>query len=302
MEKGLTENGLAENGRLLRKETGYPGMKRNRAGELQYLTFPALEETGVAVHLVSSRLGGVSTGDCASLNFSYARDPDAAAVDENFRRLARVFGKGPGDFVCSDQTHTTHVRRVTGADRGKGVTVPRDYREVDGLVTDEPGLILSTFYADCVPLLFVDPVRRAVGCSHSGWRGTVEEMGRVTVEAMEEAFGSRPGDIRAAIGPSICGDCYEVGEEVAQAFLDRFCGERYRFAAPEKLVRKKGGGKYLLDLWRANEAVLLAAGILREHLAMTDVCTCCNPGYLFSHRASHGRRGNFGAFIMLRDF
>ena len=162
---------------LRRRKTGCPRMKVNRTGEMEYLTFPAFDQTEEVTCLVSTRLGGVSTGDCASLNFSYLRDTNQAAVDENFRRMAEVFGTQPDAFVCSDQTHTVNVRRVTEADRGKGVTRPRDYSDTDGLVTDVPGLILSTFYADCVPLLFFDPVHRAVGCSHSGWRGTVGEMG-----------------------------------------------------------------------------------------------------------------------------
>lgn len=188
---------------------------------------------------------------------------------------------------------------MTGEDRGKGVVRPKDYADVDGLITDTPGLILSTFYADCVPLLFVDPVGRAVGCSHSGWRGTVQEMGRATVRAMRECYGCRPENIRAAIGPSICRDCYEVSEDVAREFLRLFAKSRYAFVNPEEILISKGRGKYQLDLWKANEAVLLASGILREHLFVTDICTCCNPDYLFSHRASGGRRGNFGAFVML---
>lgn len=279
---------------LCRKKTDYPGMKVSWMKEMEYLTFPIFEETGTVTHLVSTRLGGVSTGDCASLNFSYVRDTDKAAVDENFRRMAEVFDAEMDAFVCSDQTHTTNVRLVTEKDRGKGVTRQRDYSDVDGLVTDVPGLILSTFYADCVPLLFFDPIHRAIGCSHSGWRGTAGEMGRVTVEAMGKYFGSRPEDILAAVGPSICRDCYEVGEEVAEEFENLFSGEA------GEVLTAKGNGKYLLDLWKANEKVLLSAGIRREHLAVTDICTCCNSEYLFSHRASRGKRGNIGAFIMLK--
>ena len=189
---------------LIRKKTGYPGMEIHKSGEVEYLTFPALERLNIVTHMVTSRLGGVSTGDCASFNFSYARDTSREAVDENFRRAAGVFGTTSDAFVCSDQTHTTNIRRVEKEDAGKGVTKEKDYRDVDGLITNVPGLILGTFYADCVPLLFVDPVHHAIGCSHSGWRGTVGEMGKKTVEAMREAYGSCPEDIFAAIGPSIC--------------------------------------------------------------------------------------------------
>lgn len=285
---------------IIRKNSGRPVMRTNHTDGIEYLTFPALSETGIVTHMVSTRLGGASSGMFATMNYSYTRGDSKAAVDENFRRTARIFSAGPDAFVCSDQTHTTNVRAVTAADRGKGVTCPKDYRDVDGLVTNVPGLILSTFYADCVPLLFVDPVHRAIGCSHSGWRGTAAEMGRVTVERMEKEYGSRPEDILAAVGPSICQDCYEVSGDVAEQFLELFFQRKYDFVSAEEIVLDKKNGKYQLDLWRANEAVLLAAGIKAEHLSVTDICTCHNPDYLFSHRASKGKRGNFGAFIMLQ--
>jgi len=285
------------------------GMELCRQGQLVWLTFPALSRLGVVDHLFSTRLGGVSQGYLGSMNLGYARGDERERVDENFRRVGEILGRELGDFVLTDQTHTTNVRRVGPADRGKGITRARDYSDADGLVTDTPGLVLSAFFADCVPLYFVDPIRRAIGLSHSGWRGTVGKMGKVTVEAMTREFGSRPEEIVAAIGPSICGDCYEVGEDVAQQFERAFpgaCGAARRASSDgeEKnapLLRQKGGGKYMLDLWEANRRVLLEAGISPDHISLTDLCTCCNPDLLFSHRASHGRRGNLGAFLVLRD-
>lgn len=287
--------------KIIRKDENNPLLKQNRMGELEYLTYPMLEKTGIVTHMVSTRLGGVSRGMFSTMNYSYTRGDDKEAVDENYRRTAGIFGVGVDAFVCSDQTHTTNVRVVTERDSGKGVTRSKDYRDVDGLVTNVPGLILSTFYADCVPLLFVDPVHRAIGCSHSGWRGTAAEMGRVTVETMAREYGSRPEDIVAAIGPSICQDCYEVSGDVAGQFETLFLQEKYRFVNMEEILLDKKNGKYQLDLWKANESVLLAAGVLKEHISVTDICTCHNPDYLFSHRASKGKRGNFGAFIMLKE-
>lgn len=286
---------------IKRKSCKNPVMEQRIFKGIEYLSFPKLEESEVAVHLVSTRIGGASSGIYSSLNFSYKRGDDPACVDENYRRIAEIFGVGMDAFVCSEQTHTTNVRVVTESDRGKGVTAWKDYSDVDGLVTDVPGLILTTIYADCVPLLFVDPVRRAIGCSHAGWRGTVAEMGRVTVETMKREYGCDPADILAAIGPSICQDCYEVSQDVAQAFESLFSREKYGFVNIEEILLDKHDGKYQLDLWKANEAVLLASGIRKEHLSVTDICTCCNPDYLFSHRASKGRRGNLGAFIMLKE-
>lgn len=270
-------------------------MKQNRSGKVEYLTFPLLEQTGMVRHLFSTRVGGVSKGIYSSMNLSYTRGDDKESVDENFRRIAEVLGCRISDFVCSDQTHTVHLRVVSGRDGGKGILRPKDYTDIDGLMTDEPGLVLATFYADCVPLYFVDTGKRAIALAHSGWRGTVARMGRCVVERMREVYGTDPADIVAAIGPSICRECYEVSEDVAEVFAREFRGARQT----DEILTGKGGGKYQLDLWRANEIVLTEAGIPAEQIQVTDICTCHNSEYLFSHRASHGQRGNLGAFLGL---
>ncbi len=281
----------------LYRHVGNRKMKRNRAGEVEYLTFPLLEQTGIVRHLFSTRLGGVSEGIYQSMNLSYTRGDEKAAVDENYRRIAGILGCGLEDLVCSDQTHTVNLRVVTRADGGKGILRPKDYHDVDGLLTDEPGLVLATFYADCVPLYFVDTKNRAVALAHSGWRGTVARMGRCVTEKMREVYGTRPEDLTAAIGPSICQACYEVGEDVAEAFIQEF----RKPGQAAQILEEKGNGKYQLDLWRANEILLQEAGIPAGQIQVTDLCTCHNSGYLFSHRASQGKRGNLGAFLGLLD-
>ncbi len=270
-------------------------MRENRAGELVYLTFPILEKIDWISHLFSTRMGGVSEGIYSSMNLSYTRGDEREAVDENFRRIAAALGCGVEDMVCSDQTHTTNLRIVGKADGGKGITRERDYSDVDGLLTDEPGVYLATFFADCVPLYFVDTRRKAVALAHSGWRGTVARMGQCVVERMREAYGTDPADLVAAVGPSICQECYEVSEDVADAFASAF----HKSGQEREILFAKGGGKYQLDLWRANEIVLAEAGILEENIQVTDLCTCHNDRYLFSHRASRGQRGNLGAFLGL---
>lgn len=262
--------------------------------ELPMLQFPLFTQCTGVMHGFTTRAGGVSDGEWSSLNLSFTRGDDEAAVQENFRRVGEFFGAAPEQIVCSMQTHTTNVRRVYRTDGGAGVTVPLPWTDVDGLITDEPELLLGTFYADCVPLYFVDPVHRAIGLSHSGWRGTVARMGAVTLRAMEDAFGSRPEEVYCAIGPSICQSCYEVSADVAEQFEAEFSG------ADESLLYAAGRGKYQLNLWEANRRVLLAAGVLPEHLQVTDICTCCNPHNLFSHRYTAGKRGNLGAFLMLK--
>ncbi len=268
-------------------------MRVNREGEMVYLTFPLLEEQEWVNHLFTTRMGGASEGIYSSLNLSYTRGDRKEAVDENFRRVADTLHCSVEDIVCSDQTHTTNLRVAGRADGGKGITRKRDYTDVDGLLTDEPGVYLATFFADCVPLYFVDVKRRAIALAHSGWRGTVARMGRCVVEKMGEVYGTDPADLVAAVGPSICQDCYEVSEDVADAFAAEF----QRPGQKREILREKGGGKYQLDLWRANEIVLTEAGILPDRIQVTDLCTCHNADYLFSHRASKGRRGNLGAFL-----
>lgn len=289
-----------------------PTRHEGTPSQIEYLTFPNLERTGVVSHLFTTRLGGCSSGDCASMNLSFSRGDDPGCVRENYRRIAGLLGCTIEDIVCSDQTHTTNIRRVTGEDRGKGVVRARDYSDVDGLVTNISGIALATFYADCVPLYFVDPIHHAVGLAHSGWRGTVAKMGERMVNRMGEEFGTRPRDMYAAIGPSICQKCYEVSADVAEAFQEAFRGvqdvlEEIRSAScgvsvsGKILIPGREPGKYQLDLWLANLVILMQSGIPLSAIAVTDICTCHNPDYLFSHRASQGRRGNLGAFLMLNN-
>lgn len=263
-------------------------------GIVPLLKFSNLEETGVVKHGFSTRLGGVSEGIFASMNVSFTRGDDKQAVEENYRRIAKALGVEEKSFVCSDQTHTTNVRLVTGNDCGKGVLREKDYTDVDGLITNEPGVTLATFYADCVPLFFVDPVHCAIGLSHSGWKGTVGRMGKQTILAMQEAFDTKPQDLVCAIGPSICQDCYEISEDVAQEFYREFLEHG------DSILEAKENGKYQLDLWKVNAIILEEAGVLPQNIAVTNICTCCNPDLLFSHRASRGKRGNLGAFLCLK--
>ncbi len=263
---------------------------------VEYLSYPLLEKTGMVNHGFSTRIGGVSEGVCSSMNLSFARGDKEEAVRENFRRIAAALDVKVENMVFSKQTHTTNVRVVTEEDRGKGTVKPLDYDQVDGLVTNIPGLCLATFYADCVPLFFVDPVQKAIGLSHSGWRGTVGKIGKITVETMRKEYGTDPADVLAAVGPSICQECYEVSEDVIEQFRINY-EQKYW----EELFYKKENGKFQLNLWKANEIVFGEAGIKAEHIAVTNVCTCCNPDVLFSHRASHGKRGNLGAFMAIRE-
>lgn len=297
-----------------------PVMEQKNRGELEYLTFPLLEQTGAVRHLFTTRQGGVSKGIYSSMNLSFQRGDDPEHVLENYRRIGEVLDIAPSRMVVSSQTHTTNIRLVTEENCGIGVTRPQDSQDIDGLITGESGIALVTLYADCVPLYFVDPVHHAIGLAHSGWRGTVAEMGACIVKAMGKHFGSEPGQLYAGIGPSICQSCYEVSEEVADAFkgilhgTEALCEEYERSGyrnlsngmnsgREERLKVVTAGetdGKYQLDLWLANAIILRRAGIPQEQIAVTDVCTCENASYLFSHRASCGKRGNLAAFLALK--
>ena len=259
------------------------------------LSFDAWKDFSDIRHCFTTRGGGVSTGIYASLNFRRDADDSEDNIQENFRRLARFFNTTSDRVVCAKQTHTANVRLVTEADAGKGTVRKRDYTDIDGLVTNEKKLVLFTSHADCVPLYFYDPIKRVIGLSHSGWRGSVQEIGKKTVELMVGAYGSDPSDIYAAIGPSICADCYEVSRDVADEVKKLFDGSE------ENSVIRPGAaeGRYQLDLWELNRRILLRAGIRKERITVGNLCTCCNPGELFSHRATSGKRGNLGAAIML---
>ena len=195
------------------------------------------------------------------------------------------------DIVTSDQTHTANVRIITEEDRGNGITKPRPYTDVDGMITNVRGLVLATFYADCVPLYFVDPVHHAIGLSHSGWRGTVA---KIRCGYSEKNAGRHMARIRLmcmqAIGPSICQECYEVSEDVILEFKKSFAPEHW-----EKLFYKKENGKYQLNLWEANKIIFTEAGITENHISMPGICTCCNPEFLvFSSCIAWQKRKSWG--------
>lgn len=265
-------------------------------GAVPYLSFPMFRDTGLVTDGFSTRLGGVSEGCFSSLNLSFDRGDDRAAVAENFRRMGEALGVRCEDMVLSQQTHTTNIRIVTDEDRGKGITRERDYTDIDGLITNVPGICLVTTYADCVPLYFLDPAKKVIALSHSGWRGTVGKIGKKTVELMHDKFGSDPADILAAVGPSVCQDCYEVSADVTDRVREVFDRSVW-----EELFYEKPDGKYQLDLWKANEKIFLEAGIRKDHIAVTNVCTHCNSEILYSHRAMGDKRGNLCAFLALKS-
>ncbi|MDF2473552.1 MAG: hypothetical protein K0R21_1334 [Anaerocolumna sp.] len=267
----------------------------NTENEIPFLTFPGLSSIDFITHGFSTRLGGVSNGYLGTMNLGYANGDDPHNVDENYKRICNSLGLSRDDLVLSDQVHNTDIKVVTGEDKGKGIRKERDYSGIDGLITNVKGIPFVTFYADCVPLYLIDIKRKAIGLSHSGWRGTVNRMGKVTLLAMNQNYGTKPEDVVVLIGPSICQDCYEVSEDVAHAFRDEFNSTQL-----PAILTENENNKYQLNLWEANRQIFLDAGVKDENIHISSVCTSCNSDLLFSHRASQGRRGTLAAFLMLK--
>lgn len=259
-------------------------------GGLVYHTSSILEAPAI-VHGFSTRLGGISTGQFASLNFrGSGPEPDEAAhVQENYRRFCTALGADQERLVLSKQVHQDTVRCVTAADAGKGLLRPTDYT-ADALVTNEPGMSLMVFSADCIILLLHDPVSGAVGAVHAGWRGTALDLPAKTVREMGRLFGARPGDIRVAIGAGIGPCCFETHDDVPDAMRAAFGGGVEAFIAPR-------GAKWTVDLKAINAWRLREAGVGAAHIDILSTCTACHTDLYWSHRVTGDRRGVQGALI-----
>lgn len=255
-------------------------------GTLEYL---AAEDIAVP-HAFTTRLGGVSTGYLDSLNLGANRGDTMENVTQNYEILGAALGFGPEDLVLAHQVHGDTVRRVDRADC-LGVD-HRAYPACDGLITNVPGLALTVFTADCTPILLHDPVTGAVGAVHAGWRGTALGIAGKAAAAMAREFGTRPGDIRAAIGPNIGYCCFETGPEVPEAMRERFG------PAADEFIRAVGR-KYYVNLKGLNALSLNAAGV--THMEISDECTMCARDRFWSHRATRGLRGSQGAVILCKE-
>ena len=257
-----------------------------KLGQLEYLT-----AEGISVpHCFTTRLGGVSTGVLSSMNIAIKLDETAENVTRNYEILGSALGFEIRDLVLTRQIHSDIVRTVTRSDCNG--CFHRNYPECDALITKDPGVTLVVFTADCTPLLFHDPVTGAVGAAHAGWKGTAQNIGGKTVEAMVRAFGCNPADIRAAIGPNV-GFChFETDADVPEAMVAAYGEEVNTFIQTR-------GEKFFLDLKAINALALRRAGV--EHIEISDACTMCQPDRFWSHRITGDKRGSQGAIIVCKE-
>ena len=269
--------------------------KLNQVNGVKFLTFNRLSEISFIKHAFSTKEGGVSEGIFKSMNLSFTRGDDSEKVKENYKRFFEAVGLTLNNMVMSDQIHEVDVLKI---DEEKLSSLGNDiehrrFENVDGMITNLKNVPLVTFYADCVPLYIVDTKNKAIGMSHSGWRGTVKGMGIKTVEAMTSEYGTNPKDIVAVVGPSICKECYEVSKDVVDEFHKAYDS---KFDV-SKIYDVTSKDKRQLNLWEANKQILMLAGITEENIVVSDVCTSCNHELLYSHRKTNGKRGNLVAIM-----
>jgi YfiH family protein len=259
-------------------------MAFQQRADIRILTFDSLSETGVT-HAIFTRYGGTSPKPWESLNVGATVGDDYQRVVQNRNRAFDALGRSPSTLYDVWQVHSADV--VT-TDQPRSLDEP--HKKADVILTANPEVTLFMRFADCVPILFHDPIRKVVGIAHAGWRGTVQKTALAAVLAMQAKYGSRPEDIMAALGPSICMDHYDIGDEVADQIRNVFGKDSREFLSSNNGVNK-------FDLWNANHYILERAGI--RNIEISRICTACNIKDWYSHRAENGRTGRFGVLIAI---
>ena len=242
-------------------------------------------------HCFSTRIGGVSEGQFSSMNFRVKGD-SVENVRENYRRICEAGGFSFDTLTLSAQEHGTNIKAIIEDDIGKGFHKTRDYDNIDGLMTDVKGVTLSTFHADCAAVFLTDPKNRAISLVHAGWRGTVDKIAKAAIDEMQKVYGTKPEDIIAGVGASICKSCFEVDTPVYELFHEF---AEYRRASEQK------EGKYFIDLKRVNQKILLSCGVLEENIEISCLCTKCDDELFYSHRRDGDNRGSMAAFMEIME-
>jgi YfiH family protein len=270
-------------------------MIQRKIDSLSILSFEKLSRYKEIGHFVSTRNGGHSHSPYDSFNLSFNVGDNSEKVLNNRKLLAEALSVPLTSLTTAKQIHDGHVCLVSGEMRGKGSL---DYQgaidATDAMVTNVPNICIMILLADCVPILFYDPSKKAIGVAHAGWKGTLLLVAEKTVKALHEHFGSSPQDIIVGIGPSIGPCCYEVGLEVVAEV-------EHVFGAKDYCIRKEPQeGRGYFDLWGANLKQLLRTGIPEENIEIAEMCTCHHSNLLFSHRYEKGKTGRFGTGIFVK--
>lgn len=265
----------------------------NRIGDFEFFNIPTfdLADKGNIFTFFSTRNKGVSEGYYSSLNLGIKKRDDRDNVEKNYEILCNRFNFDINSLVFSDQIHKDNIVKVDRSYAGFPYYGQKVF-DTDALITNALEVPLVTFYADCVPLYFLDPVNKAIGLAHAGWRGTILQIGLKVVKRMTEEFGTDPGELLAAIGPSIGSCCYEVGQEVYELFLSKLGKYNGWY--------NKDNNKIRIDLKACNKLQLADTGIKTHNIYLSKFCTSCNEHYFYSHRRDNGKTGLHCAIIMLR--
>lgn len=267
------------------------GFLKNEKDGVLWLSVPAFDRTGLCITCFSTRIGGVSSAPLESMNLGFNRGDVRENVFENYKRLGLAAGFDSEKLVAFSQIHGDGVCVATEKDAGECYLSEK--RKFDAVVTNVSGLPIATYHADCVPIFFLDPIKRAIGVAHAGWRGTAKRCPAAAIRAMVENYGCDVKNILAAIGPSIGKCCFETDGDVPEAMLESF-GD---VATPH--IEDVGNGRYRVSLSGLNLETLRECGISNDNITVDESCTCCNNSLFWSHRATAGIRGTMAAVISL---
>ena len=261
-----------------------------------YLRFLHLTQYKQLLHFVSTRQGGVSPEPGSGLNVGFHKDDQDSNVLKNREILADSLGISPQSFCFLNQVHGDQIAIVDKKDRGWGAQNYQDsIAKTDALITNDTNICLNVLSADCVGILFYDPVKQVIGAAHSGWKGTVKKIAAQTIKAMQMQFGSQPKDMLVGLGPAISPEIYEVGEVVEDAVEQAF-GSTFQLISQNKYT-----GKLHFNLWAAIEQTLLDAGVQAKNIEHSNLCSYRNPSLFFSYRRDKGQTGRFISGIMLKN-
>jgi len=267
-------------------------MTKHQLHGVPFLAADGFQAVGGIAHGFSTRLGGVSEGIFSSLNLGFNRGDNPDRVRENYRRFCSAIGADADSIIMTGQVHGTEIRTADPSDIKSDVCAPTGY-DCDGLITDKPGLVLTIFTADCIPVLLYDPVRRVIAAVHAGWRGTAGNIAGIAARKMQAEYGCLPENILAAIGPGISQCCFETHADVPDA-MTAALGD-----AASQYISVLDGGKFKVDLKGINAALLVRAGLTPDHIEVSSDCTVCLHETYWSHRVTQGQRGSQAAMIQL---